>query len=72
MSQSISARIPDSLAEKLRVAAKATERKPSYFIQKALERYFEDEFDYQLARDRLLDKTDRIMSLEETKQELGI
>ena len=72
MTQPISIRLPEELVTRLKVVSKATDRKPAYFIQKALEKYLEDDFDYQVAIDRLLDKNDEILGFDETKKELGI
>lgn len=70
--QTISARIPDNIAKKLTVVAKATERTVSFHVIKALEYYLNELVDLQIALDRLNDPTDELVSLSEAKKELGL
>jgi len=72
MSKSLSVRIPDKLAKKLDSVAKESERSRSFLIQKALESFLDEQADLQIALDRLHDTTDKVISLEEMKEELEI
>ena len=72
MSTPLSIRIPEELFKQLDMIAKETERPRSFYIQKALEAYFEDYADLQIALDRLNDTTDPIFSSKELKKTLGI
>jgi len=72
MSTAISVRLPKALAEQLDHIAEETERPRSYIIQKALESYIEDYSDLQIALDRLVDKTDPMVSSKELRKSLGI
>jgi len=72
MGVAISVRLPKELAEQLDHIARETERPRSYIIQKALESYMEDYADLQIALDRLLDKTDPIVSGKELRKSLGL
>lgn len=53
MSTTLSVRLPEILANRLSVIASETERSKSYHLQKALEYYFEEVADLQIAKDRL-------------------
>jgi RHH-type rel operon transcriptional repressor/antitoxin RelB len=72
MSTAISVRLPKDLADRLDGIAKETERPRSFIIQKALELYFEDFADLQIALDRLHDKSDAIISGKELREFLGL
>ncbi len=72
MSTSISLRLPDEIAKALDDVAKATDRRRSYIITKALKTYLEQYADYLVALDRLHDKDDEIISGEELRKRLGI
>ncbi|MGD0308052.1 MAG: ribbon-helix-helix domain-containing protein [Acidobacteriota bacterium] len=72
MGTAISVRLPKELAEQLDHIAKETERPRSYILQKALESYIEDYSDLQIALDRLLDKTDPVVSSKELRKSLGL
>lgn len=72
MSTAISVRLPKMLAEQLDHIAQETERPRSYIIQKALESYIEDYSDLQIALDRLLDKSDPVISSDRLRKSLGI
>ena len=71
MSTAISVRLPKDLAEQLDGIAKEIERPRSFIIQKALESYIEDFADLQIALDRLLDKSDAVVSGKELRKSLG-
>ena len=72
MSTSVSVRISDDLIKKLDEIANETERSRAFHIQKALEAYFEELADYQIALDRQNDVTDSVISLDEMRKELEI
>ena len=72
MNTAISIRLPQKMKERLDSIARETERPRSYIIQKALEAYIEDYADLQIALDRLLDKTDNIVSSEDLRVSLGL
>jgi predicted transcriptional regulator len=72
MSTSVSVRISEDLVRKLDEIAKETERSRAFHIQKALEAYFEELADYQIALDRLHDVTDPVISLDEMRDELEV
>jgi RHH-type rel operon transcriptional repressor/antitoxin RelB len=72
MRTAISVRLPKELAEQLDHIAEETERPRSYILQKALESYIEDYSDLQIALDRLLDKTDPVVSSKELRKSLGL
>jgi len=72
MSTAISVRIPEKMAERLSEIAKETERPKSFHIQKALEAYLAELADLQVAYDRLHDTSDRVISSEHMREELGL
>ncbi len=72
MSVSISLRLPDETAKALDDLAKATDRRKTYIVTKALQAYLEEYADYLIALDRLHDKDDEIISPEELKKRLAI
>ncbi len=53
MSNTLSVRLPESLSSRLTSIAAETERSKSYHLQKALEYYFEEIADLEIAKDRL-------------------
>ena len=72
MSTAISVRVPDELATRLAEIAKETERPKSFHVKKALEAYLSELADFQVARDRLHDVTDPVISLEDMRKELEL
>ena len=72
MNNAISVRLPEKLASALDKVSKETERPKSFHIQKALEMYFEERADLQIALDRLNDPTDAIISLDDMKAKIGL
>ncbi|KAA3663206.1 MAG: ribbon-helix-helix domain-containing protein [Calditrichaeota bacterium] len=72
MNTAVSVRLPENLANALDKVSKETERSKSFHIQKALEMYFEERADLQIALDRLNDPTDPIISLEQMSKEIGL
>ena len=72
MSTTISIRLPDSLANELDFISKETERTKSFHIQKAVEIYLAERADFQIALDRLNDRTDPIITSEEMRAKLEL
>ena len=72
MNSALSVRLPEKLATALDKVSKETERPKSFHIQKALEMYFEERADLQIALDRLNDPTDPIISIDEMRDQIGI
>ena len=72
MSTSVSVRISDDLVRKLDEIAKETERSRAFHVQKALEAYFDELADFQIALDRLHDVGDPIISMDEMRKELEV
>lgn len=72
MNNTLSVRLPEKLANALDKVSKETERPKSFHIQKALEMYFEERADLQIALDRLNDPTDPIITLDEMREQIGL
>lgn len=64
MDSVLSVRLPEKLANALDKVSKETECPKSFHIQKALEMYFEEHADLQIALDRLNDPTDPIITFD--------
>jgi len=67
----LSVRLQDPLQQRLKNLAHKTQRSQSFYIQKALVDFLDDEEDYLLAVSRLENKEPRL-SLEELHQNLNI
>jgi len=72
MNTAVSVRLSEKLAKELSQISKETERPKSFHIQKALEMYFEERADLQIALDRLNDPTDPIITLDDMREQLGL
>nr|VFK63661.1 MAG: RHH-type transcriptional regulator, rel operon repressor / antitoxin RelB [Candidatus Kentron sp. UNK]VFK70885.1 MAG: RHH-type transcriptional regulator, rel operon repressor / antitoxin RelB [Candidatus Kentron sp. UNK] len=72
MHMTVSVHLPDELAYKLGEVAGATEDSVSFVVQTALENYFEELEDPQIALNRLNDPTDPVISMEEMRSEVGL
>ena len=72
MNTVLSVRLSEKLVKELNQIAKETERPKSFHIQKALEMYFEERADLQIALDRLNDLTDPIVTLDYMREQLGL
>lgn len=70
MSTPISLRLPDRLEKALRKLSITTDRPRTYLICKAIETYLSEYADYQMALERLRDKSDAIVSSSELKKRL--
>ena len=67
----LSVRIPGPLENRLSNLAQETNRSKSYYVQRALEEFLEDQEDYLIALSRLEEKGPNI-SLADAKKELGL
>ncbi|MDG7007915.1 MAG: ribbon-helix-helix protein, CopG family [Nitrososphaerota archaeon] len=65
MSEAISVRLPEDVAERLEELAKSLDRPKTYIVTKALKEYLEEYEDYLIALHRLNDKDDRLVSEKE-------
>jgi RHH-type transcriptional regulator, rel operon repressor / antitoxin RelB len=72
MSNTISLRLPDAMAEQLNELCEQLDRSKSYIIKKALEEYLSEFSDYLVAQGRLNDKNDKIISSDEMRTKLGL
>jgi len=68
MGKALSIRMSDSMAERLEKLSKEINRSKAYIIKSALQKYFDEYADYQVALDRIRDKDDRIISSEEMRE----
>lgn len=66
----MSMRLPRGLLKSLDTLAAHTERPRSYLVRKALETYLAEHADYDVARDRLNDKTDKAISGAELRRRI--
>jgi RHH-type rel operon transcriptional repressor/antitoxin RelB len=65
MTEAVSLRLPDDIAERLDSLSKSIERSKTYIVTKALAEYLEEYEDYLVALHRLNDKDDKIVSEKE-------
>ncbi len=72
MTTSITVRVPDNLVDQLDELAVSLDRSRAYLVKKAMEEYLSEYADYLIALERLRDKDDDILSLQEMKNLLGI
>ena len=72
MSNTMSLRLPNRLAQELGKLATMLERPKSYLVRKALETYLVEYADYQLALGRLRDQDDAAISGAELRKHLGL
>ena len=72
MSTNISIRISEDLALQLDDVVKETECSRSFIIQKALESYFAEHSDLQIALDRIHDSFDPVISSGQLRERLGV
>lgn len=71
----LTVRLPEDLARRLEVLAKATKRPKSYFVREALERTLEDLEDAYLAEtayEEFLKSGEPAVSLDEVERRLGL
>ncbi len=67
----ISGRIPAELKARLDEAAKLTQRSQNFLFEQALSYYLDELLDLQIAKDRLNDPADKLLTLEEFSNELS-
>ncbi len=67
----MSMRLPRGLLKSLDMLAANTERPRSYVVRKALETYLAEHADYEIARDRLGDRSDKVISGAEMRRRFG-
>ncbi|MDA4116319.1 MAG: ribbon-helix-helix domain-containing protein [Thaumarchaeota archaeon] len=67
MTEAVSLRLPEDLAERLEKLSKSIDRSKTYIVTKALAEYLEEYEDYLIALHRLNDKDDKIVSEKEIK-----
>lgn len=65
-------RLPEKLVERLSKLAKETHRSEKYYVAEALQHYFEDYADAQIAKDRFMDPKSKIISSKELRKNLGV
>ena len=71
-SVSVSLRIPEDLAAELDEVAQEADRSRSYVLLKALEAYLQDRADLEVALHRLHDPTEKDLSEDEVRSEIGL
>jgi RHH-type rel operon transcriptional repressor/antitoxin RelB len=71
MGMTMSMRLPRELSKSLDALAARTERPKSYIMRKALEIYVAEHADYVVARERLRDGSDEVISGTEMRKRLG-
>jgi RHH-type transcriptional regulator, rel operon repressor / antitoxin RelB len=67
MTEAVSLRLPEELAERLEKLSRSIDRSKTYIVTKALSEYLEEYEDYLIALHRLNDKDDKIVSEKEIK-----
>lgn len=72
MSQVISIRVTDDIANELENIAVETERAKAFHVNKAIEAYIQNYADLQIALDRLHNQNDEIISSKEMKEMLEL
>ena len=65
MTEAVSLRLPEEIAERLDRLSKSIDRSKTYIVTKALAEYLEEYEDYLIALNRLNDKDDKIVSEKE-------
>ena len=72
MSKMYNVRIPDELSDKVEELAQEFDRSKSYIVKKAIEEYIGECRDAVIAKKRLEDKKDKIITDAEMRRRLGI
>lgn len=65
-------RLPVSLTSRLTTLAKATHRSEKFYVEAALNHYFEDYADAQIAKDRFQDPASRLISGADLRKRLSV
>ena len=68
----VSLRLERPTLKALEELAHSLDRPKTYILRKAVETYLEEYADYQIALDRLRDKSDAIISKTELRKNLGL
>ncbi len=72
MSQVISIRVTDDIANELENISKETERARAFHVNKAIEIYIQNYSDLQIALDRLHNQNDEVISSKEMREMLEL
>ena len=72
MTTTVSVRLPDKILNELEILTNTIDRSITYIIRKAIETYLQEYADYQIALERLNDKNDEIISIEDMKERLRL
>lgn len=72
MGKAYSIRLPDTMVEKLEQLSKELNRNKAYIVKSALQKYFDEYSEYQIALDRLKDKDDKLVTHDEMRALLDI
>lgn len=70
MSKTLTFRISDEMDKSLTSVSKEIDRDKTFIIKKAIEKYLDEYIDYQIALDRLRNKDDEIISINEMESSL--
>lgn len=65
-------RIPEDISVILEKTAKRTNRTETFYVVEALKNYFSEYYDYQIAKDRFDDPSDKIITSDEMRERLGL
>ena len=65
-------RLPVAIAKRLSQIAKVTHRSEKFYVTQALEHYFEDYVDAQIAKDRFNEPSARMISGRQLREKLGV
>ncbi len=72
MGKTVSIRLPDDISQELDKVSREINRNKSFIIKSAIEKYLDEYADYQIALDRLRNKDDEIISVDEMRGLFGI
>ena len=72
MTTTVSVRLPDKILIELEILTNTIDRSITYIIRKAIETYLQEYADYQIALERLNDKNDEIISIEDMRERLRL
>ena len=65
-------RLPVTIAKRLSQIAKVTHRSEKFYVTQALEHYFEDYADAQIAKDRFNEPSAKIISSRQLREKFGV
>lgn len=72
MAAPLSIRLSAEIEAELEAVSKRLRRPKSFIIRSALEQYFSEYADYQIALDRLNDKDDAVLAAAEFRKDYGV